>query len=143
LMITNFDSERQLTVPHTGFTDPSVPASAPPRKSIEVRVVVFYEAAVAQHLTVDRGTVLAPTNNSLFVGANAKYYFAYKFKRTPPIVICDSPLTAERFAALLNTDLIFSTFKSTALRPSPRPSSASTNLSNAFSSGRTVLPSLS
>ncbi|MFT4585139.1 MAG: hypothetical protein ACI915_005504 [Gammaproteobacteria bacterium] len=42
LMITNFDSERQLTVPHTGFTDPSVPASAPPRKSIEVRVVVFY-----------------------------------------------------------------------------------------------------
>ncbi|MDA0822819.1 MAG: CmcJ/NvfI family oxidoreductase [Proteobacteria bacterium] len=42
LMITNFDSERQMTVPHTGFLDPSVPAGAPPRKSIEVRVVAFF-----------------------------------------------------------------------------------------------------
>ncbi|MFT4564332.1 MAG: hypothetical protein ACI9BW_004095 [Gammaproteobacteria bacterium] len=42
LMITNFDSDRQMTVPHTGFSDPSAPASAPPRKSIEVRVVAFF-----------------------------------------------------------------------------------------------------
>ena len=31
---------------HTAFDDPSSPADAPPRKSIEVRAVAFYDAPV-------------------------------------------------------------------------------------------------
>jgi hypothetical protein len=29
-------------VPHTAFTDPTAPADAPPRESIELRTFVFY-----------------------------------------------------------------------------------------------------
>ena len=37
------DPERAEQVPHSAFADPSCPAGAPPRASVEVRVFAFYE----------------------------------------------------------------------------------------------------
>lgn len=43
----SFDSVQDGSVavftPHTGFKDPFTPAGTPPRESIEVRALVFYE----------------------------------------------------------------------------------------------------
>jgi hypothetical protein len=38
------DDGRARFMPHTGFTDPSTPADAPPRESIELRSLVFHPA---------------------------------------------------------------------------------------------------
>jgi hypothetical protein len=35
-----------IVAPHGGFTDPNTPANAPPRESIEVRMVVFFPPGV-------------------------------------------------------------------------------------------------
>jgi hypothetical protein len=45
LVFRGFDSDpaRQEAVPHTAFVDPSCPGDAPPRQSIEIRSVVFYD----------------------------------------------------------------------------------------------------
>jgi hypothetical protein len=45
MLIKCYDSEedgRSRFVPHTAFTDPTTPADAPPRESIELRTLVFY-----------------------------------------------------------------------------------------------------
>jgi hypothetical protein len=34
---------RARFVPHAAFMDPTIPAGAPPRESIELRTLVFYE----------------------------------------------------------------------------------------------------
>lgn len=47
LLIKCYDSEtdgRARFVPHTAFTDPTAPADAPPRESIELRTLVFHPA---------------------------------------------------------------------------------------------------
>jgi len=47
LLLKCFDSEtdgRARFAPHTAFEDPTTPADAPPRESIEVRTLVFHEA---------------------------------------------------------------------------------------------------
>lgn len=38
------DDSRSWRVPHTGFLDPSAPADAPPRQSMDIRAVAFFEA---------------------------------------------------------------------------------------------------
>jgi hypothetical protein len=38
------DDGRARFMPHTGFTDPTTPADAPPRESIELRSLVFHPA---------------------------------------------------------------------------------------------------
>jgi hypothetical protein len=46
LLIKSYDSARDgraRFTPHTAFDDPTMPADAPPRESIEVRVLVFFE----------------------------------------------------------------------------------------------------
>jgi hypothetical protein len=46
LLIKCYDSEvdgRARFVPHSAFVDPNTPAGAPPRESIELRTLVFYE----------------------------------------------------------------------------------------------------
>jgi len=45
LVFRGFDSDpaRQEAVPHTAFVDPTCPADAPPRESIEIRSIVFYD----------------------------------------------------------------------------------------------------
>ena len=46
LLIKCFDSAvdgRARFVPHAAFMDPTTPAEAPPRESIELRTLVFYE----------------------------------------------------------------------------------------------------
>ena len=44
---SSFDSLKDGSValfsPHTGFQDPTTPADAPPRESIELRALVFYD----------------------------------------------------------------------------------------------------
>jgi hypothetical protein len=44
LLIKCFDSRRDVArfVAHTAFADPTTPADAPPRESIEIRTIVFY-----------------------------------------------------------------------------------------------------
>lgn len=37
------DGSVSLFVPHTGFEDPSTPEGTPPRESIELRALVFYD----------------------------------------------------------------------------------------------------
>jgi len=47
LLLKCFDSEtdgRARFAPHTAFEDPTAPADAPPRESIEIRTLVFHEA---------------------------------------------------------------------------------------------------
>jgi hypothetical protein len=47
LLLKCFDSEtdgRARFAPHSAFTDPTAPADAPPRESIEVRTLVFHQA---------------------------------------------------------------------------------------------------
>jgi hypothetical protein len=47
LLLKCFDSKtdgRARFAPHTAFTDPTAPADAPPRESIEVRTLVFHQA---------------------------------------------------------------------------------------------------
>ncbi len=43
----SFDSVQDGSVavftPHTGFEDPKTPPDAPPRRSIEIRALVFYD----------------------------------------------------------------------------------------------------
>ncbi|KDQ53893.1 hypothetical protein JAAARDRAFT_161223 [Jaapia argillacea MUCL 33604] len=45
VLIKCFDSKEGVAafVPHTGFEDPSTPPDAPPRESIELRALVFYD----------------------------------------------------------------------------------------------------
>jgi len=45
VLIKCFDTQRDAArfVPHTAFTDPSTPGDAPPRQSIELRALVFYD----------------------------------------------------------------------------------------------------
>ncbi len=47
LFVYSFDSVQDGSVavftPHTGFEDPTAPAEALPRRSIEVRALVFYD----------------------------------------------------------------------------------------------------
>lgn len=40
----SLDDGRARFMPHTGFTDPTTPADAPPRESIELRSLVFHRA---------------------------------------------------------------------------------------------------
>lgn len=46
-MFCSFDSVQDGSVavftPHTGFQDPNSPVGAPPRESIELRALVFYD----------------------------------------------------------------------------------------------------
>jgi hypothetical protein len=45
MLIKCFDSAddgRARFVPHSAFVDPTAPADAPPRESIELRTLVFY-----------------------------------------------------------------------------------------------------
>jgi len=46
LFIKTFDSDdtKAWRVPHTSFIDPSAPADAPPRQSIDIRAVAFWDA---------------------------------------------------------------------------------------------------
>jgi hypothetical protein len=47
LLLKCFDTRTDGTArfaPHTGFVDPTTPADAPPRQSIEVRTLVFHRA---------------------------------------------------------------------------------------------------
>ncbi len=46
LLLKCFDSktDRARFAPHSAFTDPTAPADAPPRESIEVRTLVFHPA---------------------------------------------------------------------------------------------------
>jgi hypothetical protein len=47
LLLKCFDSAtdgRARFAPHTAFEDPTAPADAPPRESIEIRTLVFHEA---------------------------------------------------------------------------------------------------
>jgi hypothetical protein len=47
LLLKCFDSAtdgRARFAPHTAFEDPTTPADAPPRESIEIRTLVFHEA---------------------------------------------------------------------------------------------------
>jgi hypothetical protein len=37
------DGSVAIFTPHTGFFDPLTPADAPPRQSIELRALVFYD----------------------------------------------------------------------------------------------------
>jgi len=37
------DDGRARFVPHSAFVDPTTPAGAPPRESIELRTLVFYD----------------------------------------------------------------------------------------------------
>lgn len=45
LVFRGFDSDpaRQEAAPHTAFIDPSCPDDAPPRESVEIRSIVFYD----------------------------------------------------------------------------------------------------
>jgi len=42
LVFVNFDSASGRVVPHSSFSDPTAATDAPPRESIEVRVIAFY-----------------------------------------------------------------------------------------------------
>jgi hypothetical protein len=44
VLIKCYDSERDVArfVAHTAFEDPTTPADAPPRESIEIRTVAFF-----------------------------------------------------------------------------------------------------
>jgi hypothetical protein len=47
LLLKCYDSStdgRARFAPHTAFTDPTTPADAPPRESIEIRTLVFHSA---------------------------------------------------------------------------------------------------
>lgn len=46
LIIKAYDADpaRPWRVPHTGFIDPSAPADAPPRESIDIRAVAYFDA---------------------------------------------------------------------------------------------------
>jgi hypothetical protein len=51
MLIKCFDSAddgRARFVPHSAFVDPTAPAGAPPRESIELRTLVFYDEAARQ-----------------------------------------------------------------------------------------------
>ncbi|UZJ52981.1 hypothetical protein CBS101457_002301 [Exobasidium rhododendri] len=43
ILLKCYDSETETRTPHTAFVDPSAPLDAPPRQSIEVRVLCFTE----------------------------------------------------------------------------------------------------
>jgi hypothetical protein len=49
LLIKAYDSDerRAWRVPHTGFLDPSAPSDAPPRESVDIRAVAFFESEAA------------------------------------------------------------------------------------------------
>ena len=52
-VFTCYDSRgqgRARFTPHTGFKDPSTPADAPPRESIEIRAYVFWEDLPEQEI---------------------------------------------------------------------------------------------
>lgn len=42
IVLTAYDSHTQQAVPHSGFDDPTAATDAPPRESIEVRVIAFF-----------------------------------------------------------------------------------------------------
>src|SRR5262249_49365375 len=47
LLLKRYDSQtdgRARFAPHTAFSDPTTPAGAPPRESIEIRALVFHAA---------------------------------------------------------------------------------------------------
>lgn len=46
LLIKAYDSDgdRAWRVPHTGFVDPSAPSDAPPRQSVDIRAVAFFDS---------------------------------------------------------------------------------------------------
>ena len=51
LLLKCFDSEtdgRARFAPHGAFTDPTAPADAPPRESIEVRTLVFHPGVASE-----------------------------------------------------------------------------------------------
>jgi hypothetical protein len=45
ILETSFDTKKDIArlTPHTAFTDPTTPADAPARQSIELRALVFYD----------------------------------------------------------------------------------------------------
>jgi len=50
LVFKTYDSAtdgRARFVPHTSFDDPTAPADAPPRRSIEVRAFAFFDGGAA------------------------------------------------------------------------------------------------
>jgi len=75
VLIRCFDSARSGPArfsAHGAFDDPETPDNAPPRESIEVRTLVFFEGLAATDSTGESGQVDAALKAALPVGSATK-----------------------------------------------------------------------